>query len=554
MVGPHQHAAIRCPLCDRPIDPAIRRLQGELEPHLARILQANHPDWDARAGACPDCVYEAARQAQAERSDYSLQDELLTPFPVYLRDQADIVPTPLRVHAHPTYAGRGVTIAFLDSGFYPHPDLIRPANRILCYVDATTAAFEEKKSFKRPHVTSWHGLMTSCLAAGNGFMSGHRYRGIAAQANLVLVKTGNRRSRRITERDIQRALNWVIANQKRFDIRVVNISLGGDRPSTGPLTALDEKVEMAAARGMVVVAAAGNGGDRRIVPPASAPSAITVGGLDDRNSTNRRSRRMYRSNYGRGAGGVSKPELIAPAIWLAAPMLPSTWVHNEAQFLWRLLNASDADVRRILETPYAQARFSKKTLSLPLDEIRRAIRRRMIDQKTIHPHYQHVDGTSMAAPIVSAIAAQMLEADPTLKPGQVKDFLLHTAEPLPDVPAERQGHGAVNGGRAVAAVLRAAYDDGATPERSRRRMMTLHYYGSDARQVALIGSFNGWQPGDGQMDRRLPGVWQITIPKPPRGMYPYKFLIDGARWIADPENPDRIEDGYGGFNSLLTVK
>ena len=548
------HTPIRCPICGRPIDPAIHSLQGKLEPHLVRILRARHADWEPARGACPDCVYEAAQQAQAERSVYSLQDELLAPFPVYLPDQAGILPTPARAHAHPKYAGRGVTIAFLDSGFYPHPDLTRPVNRILRYVDATTVEFEEKTSFKRPHITSWHGLMTSSLAAGNGFMSQQHYPGIATQANLVLVKTGSRRSRRITERDIQRALNWVLAHHKRFDIRVVNISLGGDRPSTGPLSALDRKVEEIVAEGLVVVAAAGNGGERRIVPPASAPSAITVGGLDDQNSLDPRFRRMYRSNYGRGAHGASKPDLIAPAIWLAAPMLPGTWVHNEGQFLWRLLQASDAELRRSLEMDYAQARFSKHTLSLPPDEIRQAIRRRMIEQKFIHPHYQHVDGTSMAAPIVSAVVAQMLEADPALTPERVREHLLATAQPLPNIAPERQGHGVIHGGRAVASVLRAMVDGSTASTLSRRRAITLHYYDPDVRQVALVGSFNGWQPTGCEMRRRQPGVWEVSLPAPPRGVYAYKFLVDGAQWIADPENSERIEDGYGGFNSLVTVE
>jgi serine protease AprX len=396
--------------------------------------------------------------------------------------------------------------------------------------------------------------MTTCIGVGNGFLSNHRYLGVAPQANLVLVKTGNRRSRRITERDIHRALNWVLANYRRFDIRVVNISLGGDIPSTGQLTRLDRKVEELASHGMVVVAAAGNSGDQRIIPPASAPSAITVGGMDDQNSLDRRYRRMYRSSYGTGVRGVRKPELIAPAMWLAAPMLPGTVVHNEAQFLWRMLNASDAEIRRILDTDYAQARISKATQSLPIAEIRNVIRRRMIEQKYIHRHYQHVDGTSMAAPIVSAVVAQMLEANPALTPEQARHHLLGTADPLPNVPTERQGAGAVNGGRAVASALHALYHDRTATLVMRRRSLMFHLFDPDARQVTLIGGFNGWQPDRGEMEQVSQGVWQIAIAKPPRGTYPYKFLIDGARWMADPENVERIEDGYGGFNSLLTVE
>jgi len=37
-----------------------------------------------------------------------------------------VLPTPLRMDADERFTGRGVTIAFLDSGFHAHPDLTRP--------------------------------------------------------------------------------------------------------------------------------------------------------------------------------------------------------------------------------------------------------------------------------------------------------------------------------------------------------------------------------------------------------------------------------------------
>src|SRR5215472_9423458 len=48
-----------------------------------------------------------------------------------------IIPTPLRLAGDVTRTGRGVTIAFIDSGFYPHPDLTQPVNRIVAYEDLT---------------------------------------------------------------------------------------------------------------------------------------------------------------------------------------------------------------------------------------------------------------------------------------------------------------------------------------------------------------------------------------------------------------------------------
>lgn len=542
-----------CPLCDRPIDPAVRQLYRSPEPHIVRQIQRECARWTPEAGACPECLYQAVRRVQARHSPRSLQQELRLPFPAYLPEHAEVLPTPARVPNNPKYTGKGVTLAFLDSGFYPHPDLTQPTQRIVAYCDATRNEPQEKPSFGRAQAQSWHGLMTTCIGVGSGFMSAGRYRSLAPQASVVLVKTGNRRNpRHITERDIGRALKWVTAQRERLNIRIINISLGGDHPSIGKLTELDEKVEEATAAGMTVVCAAGNTGDKRLIPPASAPSAITVGGLDDQNSLDRRQHQMYRSSYGHGAHGLRKPDVIAPAMWLAAPMLPRTATHNEALFLWKLERASDRELERHLRTAEALKRFSKKTLGLGLAEIRAAIRERMIEQKFIHPHYQHVDGTSMAAPIVSAIAAQMLEANPALTPLQVKALLTATAEPVPGVPAERQGHGAVNGARAVAAALRLAATHDPTPV-SPQRSVTFYYYDRDARQVALVGSFNRWLPYGYEMQEIAPGAWRLTVPEFERGTHAYKFLIDRVRWAADPENPNRIEDGLGEFYSVIEI-
>ena len=399
------------------------------------------------------------------------------PFVNDLQDVELPIPTPLRVHATPKYTGKGITIAFLDSGFYPHDDLTQPNNRILYFADARPdpssfdsrsggSGVRENVGFSTPHVTSWHGTMVTCACIGNGFTSMYRYPGIAPDASAVLVKTGNLKDRRIRESDIFRALRWTIDNAHRWDVRIINISLSGDIPSDGKLTPLDLLVEEGVANGLVIVCAAGNSGMKKIIPPASAPSAITVGGLNDHNSLDRARHAMFHSSYGRGARGVTKPEIIAPAEWVAAPMLPRTKTHNEAQFLWKIERANDKELARILRTKEALARISLETLSKPLDEIRRVIRARMNNQKFIHPHYQHVDGTSFATPIVSSVAAQMLEANPSLTPAQVKHILIDTAEPLDDAPLERQGAGVVNAGAAVDAALRSKHEE--AKKRSKR--------------------------------------------------------------------------------------
>lgn len=541
-----------CPLCGRPIDPAIRQLQGPPDAFVARRLRAENPGWQPDQGACPDCVYRAASRERASVNGADVQAMLGLPFPADDPDLANLIPTPQRVPINPQYTGRGVTVAFLDSGFFPHPDLVRPTNRIAAYADATTPTPSERPTFGKIQATSWHGLMVSAIGIGNGWMSEGRYRGIAPRARGVLVKTGNRRSRSITERDISRALKWVIARKADYDIKIVNISLGGDHVNTGRLTELDERVEEATAAGILVVAAGGNSGQRGVMPPASAPSALTVGGLDDRNSLASGNWRPYWSSYGNGAHGVAKPEVIAPAIWLAAPMLPKTTTHHDALYLTRLLGLGDAELCEALQTAHALKRLGRRVADLAPNEARRLIRSRMVEHKYIHPHYQHVDGTSMAAPIVSGIAAQMLEANPALTPTQLKALITATATPLADAPLERQGAGIVNGARAVAAALRLAALHDSAP-RSPQRSITFHYYDREAKQVAVVGTFNNWLPYGYELDPYAPGAWRLTVPAFEPGRHAYKFLIDRTRWTADPENPNRLPDGTDGFFSLLEI-
>ena len=78
-----------------------------------------------------------------------------------------VIPTPVRLDANPEYTGKGVTVAFLDSGFYPHPDLVTPVNRVVTYEDLTA---ERRSVFSTGPVESWqwHGTQTSVVAAGNG--------------------------------------------------------------------------------------------------------------------------------------------------------------------------------------------------------------------------------------------------------------------------------------------------------------------------------------------------------------------------------------------------
>jgi serine protease AprX len=376
-----------------------------------------------------------------------------------------ILPTPVRLGASVSHTGRGVTIAFLDSGFYAHSDLVQPQDRILRYLDVNDPR-ASREDLDRPDESSWHGMMTSVVACGNGWLSQGLYRGLASEARLVLVKLGT--ARRIKHDDIRRGIDWVVRNRLRYGIRIVNVSCGGDYEASYLEDRLSRSAEAATRAGLLVVAAAGNLGKRPghpVLPPAAAPSVLTVGGLDDKNRLPFSGYDMYHSSYGPTVDGLQKPEVIAPGIWVAAPILPGTPTARQAALLAQLAAAPDSELRARIEAERGEDPELAAAVELAPPVLRKMVTAKVRDNNVISGAYKHVDGTSFAAPIVSSLAAQMLEANPALLPRQVKMILMKTARRLPHVEVDRQGWGVVDAGRAVAA---AKFDSTEEPSKKHR--------------------------------------------------------------------------------------
>jgi len=356
-----------------------------------------------------------------------------------------------RMDIDPDWTGAGVVVAVIDSGFYPHPDY---AQRVLVHADATEARIREGSRYRRPERYSWHGQMTAAIIAGSGALSGGHYRGIAPEALLVLVKVSNRHLQ-IREADILRGLEWVAHNCARFGIRIVNLSVGGDSPSEDLHHPLHEIVAHLHGQGVLVVTAAGNHGSDVLVPPASAPHALTVGGIDDGNQRAAEYWRLVSHNTGSDLGGGRKPELLAPAAWLPAPLLPSTPSAKAAHWLTMLMRA-DIDgmhAHLALHDGAAELGLSPEESAQPDPDVIARLQAQVLAHRIVNQHYQYVEGTSTSAAIVSGVSAQMLQANPGLSPADLKRLLITTAQPLAAVPAWQQGAGVVQPAAAVRAAL-----------------------------------------------------------------------------------------------------
>jgi hypothetical protein len=111
---------------------------------------------------------------------------------------------------------------------------------------------------------------------------------------------------------------------------------------------------------------------------------------------------------------------------------------------------------------------------------------------------------------------------------------------------------ALAGGLALVAVISTSLLQRAVPEPATPTQVVVQFRLADAaaREVALVGDFNGWRP-EHRLRRVAAGVWAVDVALAP-GVYNYVFVVDGAAVRLDPLAP-RVTDGFGGASSRVAV-
>ena len=72
----------------------------------------------------------------------------------------------------------------------------------------------------------------------------------------------------------------------------------------------------------------------------------------------------------------------------------------------------------------------------------------------------------------------------------------------------------------------------------------------DAKQVALVGTFNDWNVTADPMSKRNGRF--VKTKQLPRGQHQYKFLVDG-QWYDDPGAEIQTDNEFGTKNSIVRV-
>ncbi len=107
----------------------------------------------------------------------------------------------------------------------------------------------------------------------------------------------------------------------------------------------------------------------------------------------------------------------------------------------------------------------------------------------------------------------------------------------------------------VAAAIAIAAAGGYLFAREEREVVTVHLSidAPGAKEVSVVGDWNGWSPESNRLVDRGNGAWEGTVRLHRLREYRYQFLVDGERWVPDPRAPVSIEDGFGGRSSVLQL-
>lgn len=294
-----------------------------------------------------------------------------------------------------TYGQRGgnpnVTVAVIDSGIdAAHPDLLY-GQKVLQNVKMTPLGVGVENVINTDN-TSGHGTHVAGTIGGFGTMSNGHYTGVAPDVGLIGLGSGEA----IAILTAVQSYDWVLANHEQYNIRIISNSWGtsgGELDIRNPINIASYE---AYKKGILTVFAAGNDGGYDILNPYSiAPWVISVAAGDKSFNL------AGFSSRGKDGDFYKHPDITAPGVDIYAARcscwgVTATSLINPVNPAWTV-------------------------------------------------HYASLDGTSMATPHVSGVAALILSQNPQLSPDQVMDILFSSATPMPDYAFFEVGYGYLDG-------------------------------------------------------------------------------------------------------------
>ncbi len=323
------------------------------------------------------------------------------------------------------FNGAGVGVAVIDSGInvsgdlngggpvysydFTQPSLAQVAQNVLWGIQGPLPIGTLVPSSPAPDQFG-HGEHVAGIIASNGIASScpnctRTFKGVAYGAKLIDLKVLDNNGQG-SDSTVILAIDTAIALKNIYNIRVINLSIGRPVMESYTLDPLCQAVEAAWKAGIVVVAAAGNDGRDNtfgeqgygtINAPGNDPYVITVGAMKTE-GTYTRSDDLVASYSSKGPTAIdhlAKPDILAPGNLVVSLLSPGSTLSRQYP-------------ANVVTQSYYQTDNHGQS-------------------KKVSTTYFMLSGTSMATPAVSAAAADLIQATPSLTPDQVKAILMETA-------------------------------------------------------------------------------------------------------------------------------
>jgi serine protease AprX len=303
----------------------------------------------------------------------------------------------------PGVTGDGIGVAVIDSGIAPHAAV---AKKVVANVSFVTGDPSPADAYG--HGTHVAGIIAGSASPARGVTAAYAG-GVAPDVQLVNVRVLGAQGFGYTS-DVIAGIDWAIDNRSRYNIRVINLSLGHGVTEPAATDPLCQAVARAVANGIVVVVAAGNDGrsaERRTIlggisSPGNSPFAITVGALNNHGTVSRSDDTVaeYSSRGPTKYDFVVKPDLAAPGTRLVSLEAEGAYLPSAFPYLRRGGVGANA--------------------------------------------YMQLSGTSMSTPVVTGAVALLLQGNPRLGTSHVKLALQSGATYMPDAGLMGAGAGSLN--------------------------------------------------------------------------------------------------------------
>lgn len=167
--------------------------------------------------------------------------------------------------------GVGVTVAIIDTGSGPHPDLDPNMDPGLSIINGIESPGANDVDADPGHGTHVAGIVGAVNSNGIGVS------GVAPNARILPLRVFAAQGETSKSDDVAQAITFAVDS----GVKVINLSLGGDTEST----VITEAVKYAVDRNVLVVAAAGNKGENASPKwPAADDNTIAVTAVDENKS------------------------------------------------------------------------------------------------------------------------------------------------------------------------------------------------------------------------------------------------------------------------------